>query len=165
MAGSHRRLAWHCVGGPRTNQTIREEDVQKRFGVRRCQLRDYFSLIGDSSDNIPGARSGSQNCHRPLEPFWNDLRHIRKPRADRGTLLPRFQDTRKQARKRAFGSGTGSTADRTSLRRSSRPVLRRFPECHPLEGPLPDAAERFSRYGFDGGLRSIESFAYRKFSG
>ena len=39
---------------PRTNQTIREEDVHKRWCPPLSTPR-LLSLIGDSSDNIPGA--------------------------------------------------------------------------------------------------------------
>ncbi len=40
---------------PRTDSLIREIDVVERFGVPVERLRDYFALVGDSSDNVPGA--------------------------------------------------------------------------------------------------------------
>jgi DNA polymerase-1 len=42
------------------------EEVQQRFGVRVAQLRDYFGLIGDSSDNIPGVPSVGPKTARTL---------------------------------------------------------------------------------------------------
>lgn len=39
---------------PRTGATVRESDVLRRFLVPVERLHDYFSLVGDSSDNIPG---------------------------------------------------------------------------------------------------------------
>lgn len=33
-----------------------EEKVQEKFGVKPSQIGDYLSLVGDSSDNVPGAK-------------------------------------------------------------------------------------------------------------
>ena len=34
-----------------------EKAIVQKFGVNPCQIRDYLALIGDASDNIPGAKS------------------------------------------------------------------------------------------------------------
>jgi 5'-3' exonuclease len=38
-------------------QLIGDDDVLTKYGVRAAQLVDYFALVGDSADNIPGVRS------------------------------------------------------------------------------------------------------------
>ncbi|MDH5737022.1 MAG: DNA polymerase I, partial [Gammaproteobacteria bacterium] len=37
-----------------SNETLDEEGVSVKFGVRPDQIIDYLALIGDTSDNIPG---------------------------------------------------------------------------------------------------------------
>lgn len=37
-----------------TNTTLDDDNVMKKFGVRPDQIIDYLTLIGDTSDNIPG---------------------------------------------------------------------------------------------------------------
>jgi len=39
------------------NKLIKEEDVLKKFCVPPSRIADYLSLIGDMSDNIPGAKN------------------------------------------------------------------------------------------------------------
>ena len=39
---------------PMKNKFIKEEDVQKKFGVDSSKVIDVQSLAGDSSDNVPG---------------------------------------------------------------------------------------------------------------
>ncbi len=39
-----------------TNVTMDEEGVINKFGVKPKQIIDYLTLVGDSSDNIPGVR-------------------------------------------------------------------------------------------------------------
>ena len=41
---------------PMKDQVMDEEAVQQKYGVAIQQLLDYFALIGDSSDNVPGVR-------------------------------------------------------------------------------------------------------------
>lgn len=42
------------VFDPIKNRYINEDDVEKKFGVKPHQILDVLSLMGDSSDNIPG---------------------------------------------------------------------------------------------------------------
>lgn len=37
-----------------SNELLDEAGVQKKFGVTPAQIRDYLTLVGDSTDNIPG---------------------------------------------------------------------------------------------------------------
>ncbi|NBB76209.1 MAG: DNA polymerase I, partial [Bacteroidetes bacterium] len=39
---------------PMKDQKMTPEIVEEKYGVRITQLLDYFALIGDSSDNVPG---------------------------------------------------------------------------------------------------------------
>ena len=39
---------------PMKDQRMTPETVEKKYGVTIAQLLDYFALIGDSSDNVPG---------------------------------------------------------------------------------------------------------------
>jgi 5'-3' exonuclease len=52
-----------CVRGSRvvqlnrrTRQTINEEGVMAKFGVRPASIPDYLALVGDSADGYPGLR-------------------------------------------------------------------------------------------------------------
>jgi DNA polymerase-1 len=35
-------------------KNVRRQDVIEKFGVPPEKVRDYLSIVGDSSDNIPG---------------------------------------------------------------------------------------------------------------
>lgn len=49
---------------------IRPADVQKKFGVRPDQMRDFLSLVGDTSDSIEGVpKIGPENAKRLLAEF------------------------------------------------------------------------------------------------
>jgi DNA polymerase I len=39
---------------PMKNKVMDIKEVQKKYGVRPDQLLDFFSLVGDSADNVPG---------------------------------------------------------------------------------------------------------------
>ncbi len=39
---------------PVNNKFVTNEDVENKFGVKASQVRDYLSIVGDKSDNIPG---------------------------------------------------------------------------------------------------------------
>ena len=43
-----------CLINTMTGEMLDDAGVEKKFGVRPDQMTDYLSLIGDSSDNIPG---------------------------------------------------------------------------------------------------------------
>jgi 5'-3' exonuclease len=54
----------------RDGTVIDEAGVVERFGVRPCQMRDYLTLVGDSSDNIKGARGiGPKKAAELLKTF------------------------------------------------------------------------------------------------
>ena len=39
---------------PMKNKVMDKEEVEKKYGVRPDQLLDFFALVGDASDNVPG---------------------------------------------------------------------------------------------------------------
>lgn len=41
---------------PMRDRIFNESEVEKHFGVKPKQIRDYLSIVGDSSDNVPGAK-------------------------------------------------------------------------------------------------------------
>lgn len=41
---------------PRTGKLLRAPDVVAKYGVRPDQIGDWLALVGDASDNIPGAK-------------------------------------------------------------------------------------------------------------
>lgn len=44
------------VRSTKTDDLIGPDEVQAKFGVRPDQMRDYLTLVGDTSDNIQGAK-------------------------------------------------------------------------------------------------------------
>ena len=149
---------------PRTNETIREEEVRQRFGVQTWQLRDYFALIGDSSDNIPGAPGvgpktavGLLRHFQTLEDIFANLNEI-ETLSFRGakTLGPKLQSAHSEVK---LAQQLVTLRYDAPLGISDHSLL----EATQWSGPVENAAERFRPYGFEGGLRSLESFAYQKF--
>ncbi len=56
--------------GQRREVIVGENDVKGIMGVRADQVADYLALIGDSSDNIPGAKGiGPRTAQRLLNEF------------------------------------------------------------------------------------------------
>ncbi len=57
---------------PMKNKVIKAEQVIEKFGVRPEQMCDYLSLLGDSSDNIPGVKGiGAKTAANLLNQFSN----------------------------------------------------------------------------------------------
>ncbi|MBL6785608.1 MAG: DNA polymerase I [Rickettsiales bacterium] len=72
---------------PMKNKTIGSEQVYEKFGVMPNQICDYLSLLGDSSDNIPGVKGiGAKtaatllNTFNNLDNIYNSIDQIEKPR-------------------------------------------------------------------------------------
>lgn len=53
-----------------------KESVQEKFGVSSDQMIDYLSLVGDSSDNIPGLRGVGPKTAAAWLGEWGSLRAI-----------------------------------------------------------------------------------------
>ncbi|AIL64641.1 DNA polymerase I [Rickettsiales bacterium Ac37b] len=68
---------------PIKSKPINAETVKEKYGVMPNKLLDFFSLIGDSSDNIPGVKgigpktaSELINQYDNLEQLFNNIEHI-----------------------------------------------------------------------------------------
>lgn len=52
------------------NNTVGEDEVVSKYGIKPKQFRDYLAIVGDKSDNIPGIRGlGPKNAARLLEMY------------------------------------------------------------------------------------------------
>ncbi len=72
---------------PKDKKEIREEQCLEKYGITPSQFIDYQSLVGDSSDNVPGAKQiGPQTAAPLLQEFksldgiYANLDKIAKPR-------------------------------------------------------------------------------------
>ena len=55
---------------PSKGETIGVEEVRAKWGVNNTQFIDYLSLVGDSSDNVPGVKGiGPKGAQKLLEQF------------------------------------------------------------------------------------------------
>lgn len=55
---------------PKTLKVLRAEDVEKKFGVAPNLVTDVLSLVGDSSDNVPGAPGiGMKGAQKLIQQF------------------------------------------------------------------------------------------------
>ena len=53
-----------------SNQTLNENGVKEKFGVTPLQIIDYLTLVGDTSDNIPGVnKCGPKTAVKWLETY------------------------------------------------------------------------------------------------
>ncbi len=70
---------------PMNDRVMNEEEVEKKYGVPRSALLDYFSLVGDSSDNVPGVPGvGPKTAqkliaqHRSLEGLYGAVDQLKQ---------------------------------------------------------------------------------------
>ena len=55
------------------NTVVGPLDVQRKFGVRPDQLRDYLAIVGDTADNIPGVRGAGPRAAVEILQAFGDL--------------------------------------------------------------------------------------------
>jgi len=61
-------------------KTYDEDSVRQRYGLEPKQIIDFKSLVGDSSDNIPGVRGVGEKTATPLlQKYGLSLIHISEP--------------------------------------------------------------------------------------
>lgn len=58
---------------PQSERLFTEDVVKERFGVGPEQMIDYMSLVGDTSDNVPGVKGVGDKTARQLIQTWGSL--------------------------------------------------------------------------------------------
>jgi len=58
---------------PQKDRVFTEQGVEERFGITPRQMADYLSLVGDSSDNIPGVKGVGDKTARQLLQQWGTM--------------------------------------------------------------------------------------------
>ena len=59
-----------------SNQTLDVAGVEAKFGVTPAQIIDYLTLVGDTSDNIPGVKQcGPKTALKWLKEYWTLYRY------------------------------------------------------------------------------------------
>lgn len=53
-----------------------EEEVKEKFGITPGQMVDFLSLVGDSSDNVPGVKGVGEKTARQLLQEWGALEAV-----------------------------------------------------------------------------------------
>ena len=89
-------------GGPTGVATdwVTEENASEKFGIPPSQVVDYLALVGDSSDNVPGARGiGPKTAVKLLQEFGSleglleRAAEVKPPRAS-ASLMENAEDVR-----------------------------------------------------------------------
>lgn len=55
------------------DKVITAQGVEDRFGIKPSQMRDYLSLVGDASDNVPGVPGVGEKTATKLLKEWGSL--------------------------------------------------------------------------------------------
>lgn len=58
---------------PQNDRLFTEKVVRERFGVTPAQMVDYLSLVGDTSDNVPGVKGIGEKTASQLLQKWGSL--------------------------------------------------------------------------------------------
>ncbi|HOV87115.1 MAG TPA: DNA polymerase I [Syntrophobacteraceae bacterium] len=61
---------------PQKDKVYEEKTVEERFGVQPAHMRDYLSLVGDSTDNVPGVKGVGDKTARQLLERWKTLDNL-----------------------------------------------------------------------------------------
>lgn len=134
---------------PRDATYLNEAGVKTRLGVHPSQVIDYFALLGDTSDNVPGVKGvGAKTAQHLLEVFgdlesiYHNLSEVSKLPIRRSKSLVQ---TLEQGKEQAWLSRTLVTL-RDDVELGLAPEhLRDATRWH---GPTPEAEEVFARLGF-----------------
>lgn len=84
---------------PMKDKVMNREEVEKKYGVRVDQLLDYFALVGDSSDNVPGVPGVGPktaekliSTHGSLDGLYEEVEGLKKSK-----MKERLIENREQA--------------------------------------------------------------------
>ncbi len=75
LVGPGIRLLNPGRGGPNgvAAEWVDEDNAHEKFGIRPDQVTDYLALVGDSSDNVPGAPGVGPKTAKALLDTWETL--------------------------------------------------------------------------------------------
>ena len=63
----------HIINPAKDDKILDEAGVEAEWGLRPDQMCDYFSLVGDASDNVPGIEGIGPNTAVALLKEWKTL--------------------------------------------------------------------------------------------
>ena len=148
------------VEDPRTNELLDEAGVCARIGVKPTQLCDYFALVGDSSDNVPGVRGIGAKGAQALIHHFGSLDNLYDRLPEVGDLSIRGASTLAQK----LESGRSDAYLARTLVRLKKDVTLPFPAeeldraCKWMGPGGSETDSLFSSLGFQGplfGLRRV----------
>ena len=97
VAGPHVSILYPGKGF-KDAQILREEDIEKKYGLLPLQIPDYKGLAGDSSDNIPGVHGrgdvGATNLLQKYKTLDGIYEHIDEIQ---GALKKKLEDGKRDA--------------------------------------------------------------------
>ncbi len=144
-------------GGPTgvAAEWVSEENASERFGIPPAQVADYLALVGDSSDNVPGAPGIGPKTAVTLLSEWGSLEallehaeEVSPPRA-RTSLLEHADDVRLSRRLVTIMTDLPVELDLDALK-VHEPDADRLREVF-VELEFRGLAEQFTRTGLAGG--------------
>lgn len=124
--------------------------VQEKYGVSVSQWVDYRSLVGDSSDNLPGAKGIGEKTAAKLLQEWGSLEGLY---ANLEALTPRVRASLEESRDSVRLSHSLSQIH-TDL-----PLELDFRDCHRREPDRPALREALERLEFGSILRELNLLA------
>lgn len=136
---SSKTLILYPTQGFKEAQTLRAEDVEKKYGISPNQIPDYKGLAGDNSDNIPGVKGiGPKGAtlllqkYKNLENLYEHLNEIN------GSMKEKLE----KGQRNAFMSKRLTTlADNVAIDFA-------FKDCHIKNLDIPAARKIFADLGF-----------------
>ena len=114
-------------GGPNgvAAEWVDEDNAHEKFGIRPNQVIDYLALVGDSSDNVPGAPGVGPKTAKTLLERWDNLdemfAHVDEvePKRARTALLDHAEDVRLSKRLVTIRTDVPIEVDLETLREST----------------------------------------------
>ena len=134
-----------------------EDDVKTKFGVLPNQMVDYLSLIGDSSDNIPGVKGIGSKSASALLGYFGNLTELFE-RIDEIESLP-LRGAKSLQSKLEQGREDALLAQRLVQLKHDVPIDWKGIESLLFEGPTHEDRAFFENLGFTYPYTQLLSFA------
>ncbi len=126
------------------------QSVQEKYGVSVAQWVDYRSLVGDSSDNLPGAKGIGEKTAAKLLQEWGSLEGLY---AHLDALTPKVRASLEESRDNVRLSHALSQIH------TEVPLELDFRDCHRREPDRPALREVLERLEFGSILRELNLLA------